>query len=617
MSYCLNPDCPRPQNPAESNFCQSCGTRLLLADRYRAIKPIGQGGFGKTFLAVDEHKPSRRHCVIKQFFPQIQGTSNAEKAAELFRQEAVLLDQLGKHPQIPELLAAFTQDRRQYLVQDFIDGQNLAQELANKSAFNEGQIRQLLNDLLPVLQLLHDNQIIHRDIKPDNIIIRSSDRRLFLVDFGISKILTNIVPERTGTRIGSPEYVAPEQAMGKATYASDIFSLGVTCIHLLTNARRFQLYSLNEDKWVWRNYLSSPISDELSKILDKMLERGTKRRYKSASEVLNDLNPQTIQGNTIVVPVETTPASNSQTPWRCLHTLMNGSYWSASTVRAVAVCPDNQILASGDESGTIKLWDLNTGEEICSLYGHSKSSWVCAVTFSPDGQMLVSGSNDKTIKLWDWRTGQQIRNFSGHTDHVKTVAISSEGQIASGSNDKTIKVWDLRTGQEIKTLFGHSNSITSVAFSPEGEIIVSGSYDKTVKIWNWVTGEKIRQLVDSAGVKSIAVSPDGHLVSGNHDCEIKLWNLHTAQLIQAFFGHIEGSFFLPSGVSSVTVSSDGQMIASGGRRDKTVKLWLPTGELIQPLHGHSKGVTSVAFSADGRTLVSSSYDKTIKIWRRD
>lgn len=588
-----------------------------MADRYQAIQPIGQGGFGKTFLAVDEHKPSRRHCVIKQFFPQIQGTSNAEKAAELFRQEAVLLDQLGKHPQIPELLAAFTQDRRQYLVQDFIDGQNLAQELAAKGAGNEGQIRQLLNDLLPVLQLLHDNHIIHRDIKPENIIRRSSDRRLFLVDFGISKILTNIVPERTGTRIGSPEYVAPEQAMGKATYASDIFSLGVTCIHLLTNARRFQLYSLNEDKWVWRNYLSSPISDELAKVLDKMLERGTKRRYKSASDVLNDLNPQTIQANTTVVPVKTTPASNLQMHWRCLHTLMNGWYWTASTVRSVAVCPDRQILASGDENGTIKIWNLNTGEEVCSLYGHSKSSWVCAITFSPDGQMLVSGSNDKTVKLWDWRTGQQIRNFSGHTDHIKTVAISSNGQIVSGSNDKTIKVWDLRTGQEIKTLFGHSNSITSVAFSPEGEIMASGSYDRTIKIWNWVTGEKICQLVDSAGVKSIAISPDGHLVSGNHNCEIKLWNLHTAQLTQAFFGHTKGSFVLPSGVNSVTISSNGQMIASGGRRDETVKLWLPTGELLQPLHGHSKGVTSVAFSVDSRTLVSSSYDKTIKIWRCD
>lgn len=613
MSYCLNPDCQRPQNPAGTKFCQNCGVRLLLGDRYRAIKPIGQGGFGKTFLAVDEHKPSRRYCVIKQFFPQVQGTKNAEKAADLFRQEAVLLEQMGKHPQIPELLATFTQDRRQYIVQDFINGQNLAEELADEGAFNEGQIWQLLADLLPVLQLLHDNQIIHRDIKPENIIRRSSDRQLFLVDFGISKILTDIVGE-TGTKIGSPDYVAPEQAMGKATFASDIFSLGLTCIHLLTKAKRFQLYSLNEDNWVWQNYLNNPISDELTKVLSKMLERGIKRRYQSATQVLNDLNPQTIQ-ETTKPGVSVLHPSTSNLPkqvWQCIHTL-NGHL---AAVRSVAVCPDNQTLASGSEDSNVKLWDLNTGKEILTLSGHLRQKWVSTVVFSPDGQTLASGSGDKIIKLWDWQKGQEITSFLGHTQDVLTVAISPDGQtLASGSSDKTIILWNLITRQKIKTLFGHSNSVTSVAFSPESQFIASGSYDKTVKIWNWISGE-IRQFSDSAGVKSIAISPNGHLVSGNHNCEIKLWNLHTLQPIQTFFGHTAGSFFLPNGVSSLTISPDNQIIASGSRRDKTVKLWLPTGELIQ-LSGHSKGVTSVAFSADGKTLVSGSYDKKIKIWRRN
>ena len=614
MSYCLNPDCQRPQNPDGTKFCQNCGARLLLGDRYRAIKPIGQGGFGKTFLAVDEHKPSKRYCVIKQFFPQVQDTNNAEKASELFRQEAVLLEQMGKHSQIPELLATFTQDRRQYLVQDFINGQNLAQELADEGAFNEGQIWQLLHDLLPVLQLLHDNQIIHRDIKPENIIRRTSDRQLFLVDFGISKILTDIVGERTGTKIGSPDYVAPEQAMGKATFASDIFSLGLTCIHLLTNVKRFQLYSLNEDKWVWRNYLNSPISEELAKTLDKMLERGTKRRYKTADEVLNDLNPRPIQETTRGVTITDTPISNFQKQiWQCVHTLKGHS----AAVRSIAVCPDNQIIASGSEDSSVKLWDLNTGAEIRTLSGHARQTWVSTVAFSPDGQTLASGSGDQTIKLWNWQNRQEIGSLSGHSQDVLSVAISPDGQtLASGSSDKTIVVWNLITRQKIKTLFGHSNSITSVAFSPDSQLIASGSYDKTVKIWDWTTN-KISQIPDSAGVKSIAISCNGHLVSGNRNCEIKLWNLHTLQLIQAFLGHIEGSFFFPSGVNSVTISPKEQIIASGGRRDKTVKLWLPTGELIQPLRGHSKGVTSVAFSADGKTLVSGSYDKTIKIWRRD
>ncbi|NMG09041.1 serine/threonine-protein kinase [Brasilonema sp. UFV-L1] len=294
MSYCLNPNCPKPVNIHNEKFCQTCGSKLLLKERYHAIKPIGQGGFGRTFLAVDEDKPSKPRCVIKQFYPQAQGTSTVQKAVELFTQEAMRLDELGKHPQIPELLAYFTQDDRQYLVQEFIDGPNLAQELEQKGAFSETQIRQLLNDLLPVLQFCHARQVIHRDIKPENIIRRtttkSSNGNLVLVDFGAAKEATYTALNRTGTSIGSPEYVAPEQIRGKAIFASDIYSLGVTCVHLLTQHSPFDLYDINNDAWIWRQYLTSPVSRHLSGILDKMLESIPVRRYHTVDEVLKDLN---------------------------------------------------------------------------------------------------------------------------------------------------------------------------------------------------------------------------------------------------------------------------------------------------------------------------------------
>src|SRR4028119_668805 len=132
MTYCLNTNCHKPQNAPSTRFCQTCGSKLLLGDRYRLIKHIGQGGFGRTFLAVDEYKPSKPPCVIKQFYPQLQGRSSIQKAAELFELEAVRLEQLGKHSQIPDLLAYFSQDGRQYLVQEFIDGENLAQTLESK-----------------------------------------------------------------------------------------------------------------------------------------------------------------------------------------------------------------------------------------------------------------------------------------------------------------------------------------------------------------------------------------------------------------------------------------------------------------------------------------------------
>lgn len=293
MSYCLNPSCPNPQNSGTTNFCVTCGSKLLLRERYRAIKPIGQGGFGRTFLAIDEDKPSKPRCVIKQFFPLVQSASSAQKAAELFNQEAVQLDELGKHSQIPELLAYFTQDNQQYLIQEFIDGQTLSQELNQKGAFNETQIRQLLNDLLPILQFVHSRQVIHRDIKPDNIIRKNSDNKLFLVDFGAAKTTAGTALQKTGTSIGSPEYVAPEQSRGKAVFSSDIYSLGVTCINLLTKMSPFDLYNLEEDTWIWREFLQHPVSSSLSRILDKMLENAINKRYQSAAEVLKDLNSPT------------------------------------------------------------------------------------------------------------------------------------------------------------------------------------------------------------------------------------------------------------------------------------------------------------------------------------
>ncbi len=293
MSYCLNPHCSRPENANSANYCTRCGFKLLLGDRYRAQRPIGRGGFGRTFLAADEYKPSRPPCVIKQFFPQNQSNRDPEQAKELFQREAIQLEQLGQHPQIPELLAHFEQADYHYLVLEFIDGRNLLQELAQTGAFNELQVWRLLNDLLPVLEFIHSNRIIHRDIKPQNIIQRRSDQRYVLVDFGAAKSIgTDFM--FTGTSIGSPEFVAPEQAIGKAVFASDLYSLGVTCIYLLTQVRPADLFDTEEGAWIWQKHLTSPINGALSDVLNKLLQGPIKFRYQSATDILRDLNAPSI-----------------------------------------------------------------------------------------------------------------------------------------------------------------------------------------------------------------------------------------------------------------------------------------------------------------------------------
>lgn len=321
MSYCVYPECRERENPETARFCQSCGASLLLQERYRVIKPLGQGGFGTTFVAVDEQLPLKPRCVVKQFSFASQDEESYEIAARLFRQEALRLNELGQHPQIPQLLAHFEEGGKLYLVQEFIEGISLDALLREEGVFNESQLRKFLTEILPVLQFIHERQIIHRDIKPANIISCRSEGEndhkrgeYILIDFGVAKLLTGTALLRTGTIIGSPEYMAPEQTRGKAIPASDLFSLGVTCIHLLTHVPPWDMYDMVNDRWSWRGFLPNgyQISMSLGRVLDKLLQGSVSQRYQFAEEVLKDLKPPEISVSqcqeakrTVIQPSET------------------------------------------------------------------------------------------------------------------------------------------------------------------------------------------------------------------------------------------------------------------------------------------------------------------------
>ncbi len=616
MTYCLAPNCQKPQNPDATKFCLSCGSQLLLKNQYQAIQPIGEGGFGRTFLAVDANRLNAR-CVIKQFFPlpEIQGNSLAmTKATELFEQEARQLLQLGEqHPQIPTLFAYFEQDRRLYLVQQFIDGQDLSQELAQRGAFSEEQIRELLHDLLPVLQFVHQQQVIHRDIKPTNILRRQIDRKLVLIDFGVSKQLTvGTALTKTGTKAGTQGYAAMEQLRGGKAYpASDLYSLGVTCIHLLTQVEVDELYDPLEGKWLWREHLrqkGKDVSSHLGEILDKLLKDYVKERYQSVNEVLTALNQVTTPtAKSNPIPKPAPPPTPKPHNWRLVHTLKGHS----DLVRAVAISPDGVTLASGSNDNSIKLWNLATGRQICTLNGHS--SLVCSVAISPDGKTLASGSADKSIKLWNLANGRQTRTLKGHSDSVRSIAISPDGEtLVSGSDDMTIKLWNMTTREEIHTFKGHYDWVYSVAISPDGQTLATGSSDKSIKLWSVSTGWEICTLHGHCdSVRSVAFSPNGQtLATASIENSIKLWSVASGQEICTLYGH-------SSWVWCIAFSPDGATLASASG-DKSIKLWnLATGQEICTLYGHSSLVYSVAFSPDGVTLASGSADNTINIWRCD
>ena len=311
MPYCLNPVCPQPDRPVspqgnrpgEENTCQHCYTPLSLKNRYVALSVIGQGGFGKTLLAEDGDKPSKPRCVIKVFAPQGQG--DLAKASELFHQEADRLDDLGHHDQIPELLAYAEQGNTQYIVQQFIPGLNLKDEVSRQGLWSVEQLRDLFLDLLPVLQFCHDRSVIHRDIKPQNIIRRATDNKLVLVDFGAAKYATSETQlvAYTQTGVGSAEFAAPEQVKRRTTYASDLYSLGVTGLHLLTGASPWDLESEeNFGQWQWRSFVQAQgtvLDPKLADFIDRLIAKSLSDRFRSAAEALAVLAPRLVPSKPI------------------------------------------------------------------------------------------------------------------------------------------------------------------------------------------------------------------------------------------------------------------------------------------------------------------------------
>ncbi len=285
MTHCLQ--CLYPGNPSSEKVCRSCGSKLLLMERYRPVDILGQGGFGRTFLAIDSQLPSQPECVIKQLYWDPQ---NSQRSHELFQREAQQLDNLGQHGQIPRLLAYFEQDEQLYLIQELIPGDTLARALEVNGQFSFVQVEQLLLSLLPVLEFIHDRRVIHRDIKLSNIIRRSHDHQYVLIDFGIAKVLSDTI--HTGTIAGTCEYMAPEQLHGKVFPATDLYSLGVTCLALLTKKRPTILFDVVEQQWHWRQHLGNrhpPAA--LANVLDKMIMPRISDRYQSASQALADLQP--------------------------------------------------------------------------------------------------------------------------------------------------------------------------------------------------------------------------------------------------------------------------------------------------------------------------------------
>ncbi|MEA5469727.1 serine/threonine-protein kinase [Spirulina sp. 06S082] len=291
-------------------------TSALLNDRYNILRIISKGGFGETFLAEDTQMPSGRYCVVKLLKPTNNDPKTYQIIQERFQREAAILEELGEgQPQIPSLYAYFESGGEFYLVQEYIEGKTLNQQLQQQGIFSESRIRDLLINLLPTLAYIHDKRIIHRDIKPDNIILRSSDNKPVLIDFGAVRETMGTVMTSSGTPtssivIGTPGFMPSEQSIGRPVFSSDLYSLGLTAIYLLTGKVP---QALTTDpltgEIVWRE-LALNISPSLGDILDKTVKSHARDRFSTAREMLAALQSENVSSSPTVAfvpPVQVPP----------------------------------------------------------------------------------------------------------------------------------------------------------------------------------------------------------------------------------------------------------------------------------------------------------------------
>ncbi|MHC5611443.1 MAG: protein kinase domain-containing protein [Nostoc sp.] len=622
--------------------------KSLFGGRYIIQSQLGEGGIGITYLARNQGNQLR---VIKTLKEEILNHPawilHRNKLRQDFRDEAVRLA-VCHHPHIVQIETIFDEGNLPCMVMEYIEGEDLGQRLRRIGVLSEAEALLYIRQIGDALTLIHSKGLLHRDLKPRNIMIRIDKSEAVLIDFGIAReFIPNMIQRHTVYR--TPGFAPPEQYESEAPRGEyiDIYALAATLYNLLTavipTSADDRRHHINLEP---PQYFNPKISNKVNQAIMCGMDLESTYRPQSVQEWLDLLGYDrgedvTAISSTLVITPRfqlSRPVGLDQQNWQCVQTLKGHS----SMVHAIAISSDGQFIASGSNDKTIKLWQVDTGKLVRQLgrWSSGHSNMVHSVAFSPispnlydqeksgkpvgiadrNWGILASGSWDNTIKLWDVNTGKEIRTLIGHANWVNSVAFSPDGKfLASGSADCTIKLWQVHTGIEIQTITGHSDSVSSVAYCPktpttnskDRQLVASGSNDYTIKLWQVYTGKNICTLTGhSFFVNCIAFSQDGEiLASASADNTIKLWHVNTRREIRTLIGHSDS-------VWSVAFSQDGQFLASGSW-DKTIKLWhVESGREISTLTGHSNYVRCVAFSPNGQTLVSGGDDDTIKIWRR-
>jgi eukaryotic-like serine/threonine-protein kinase len=600
---------------------------------YRLLHLLGQGGFANVYLG--EHTHLNIRAAVKVLHEQLEA-----QARENFLQEAKTIATL-KHPQILRVLDYGMDDSTPFLIMEYAPGGTLRKKHPHGSIVPLSMIVSYVKQVTAALQYAHDQQLVHRDVKPENMLVEVQGT-IVLGDFGIAIPAYTTQKFSTQDVGGTPYYMAPEQCRGKARAASDQYALGVVVYEWLcgmlpfygTSAIEIAMHHLMDTPTPLQQRISS-VPLEVEQVILRALAKDPQQRFPSVQAFAQALEqaahpkksaiavlPLSIllsqqpdshghqsasQGNfqtSMQSTIATRPTVQIIKALPSAGTLLSTYHGHSNGISGVDQLSNNQCVVSGEKKETTQAWKTAT----LNLRGHCK--YVSMLAWSPDGMQIASGGWDKVIQRWNARTGEQIRTYRGHSRFVFAVTWSPDGtQIASGSTDRTVQVWNTRIDEQMRTYDKHDGFVFAVAWSPDSTQIASGGGDKTVQIWKAETGEQVRTYHGHAdAVSRVAWSPDGkYIASASHDKTVQVWDVITEELVCSYSRHSQA-------ILAMAWSPDGTHIASGGS-DGTVQVWdVTTGQQICAYRHHYQVVYVVAWSPDGMRIASGSGDKTVQVW---